>query len=374
MIRRIVNTIIISVIALAAKAQTDSIVAPADTLPPLSGNWIQQLMQVNYRINDPRIRYPKFANFCRKVYNWGDHTFNTYDPNYVVGNGKNWKTYIKSYNWLQTYAYLFGMFNHDNAIRLHTKMNSDLGVSLNFMAVSIGYTWNVNRWMSNVRDDRSSFNFAFTCSLFSAELMTWRSRGDGYLTKFGNYQAPGNQKFSFLLPGGVDQSAFNINAYYFFNNKKYSQSAAYHYSKYQKRSAGTWLIGLSFNQQKINIDFSSLPEDVRLAVPELPLKNHYEYQDYNLMGGYAYNCVMPHNWLYNITVLPSFGYKRSHLVEKGTKEMLAANMQMKMSMTYNHRALFASGIIRFDGGLIFKKDYAFFNAMESVTILVGMRF
>ncbi len=204
--------------------------------------------------------------------------------------------------------------------------------------------------------------------------MTWRSRGDGYLTKFGNYQAPGNQKFSFLLPGGVDQSAFNINAYYFFNNKKYSQSAAYHYSKYQKRSAGTWLIGLSFNQQKINIDFSSLPEDVRLAVPELPLKNHYEYQDYNLMGGYAYNCVMPHNWLYNITVLPSFGYKRSHLVEKGTKEMLAANMQMKMSMTYNHRALFASGIIRFDGGLIFKKDYAFFNAMESVTILVGMRF
>ena len=31
------------------------------------------------------------------------------------------------------------------------------------------------------------------------------------------------------------------------------------------------------------------------------------------MGGYAYNCVMPHNWLYNITVLPSFGYKRSHL-------------------------------------------------------------
>ena len=75
MIRRIVNTIIISVIALAAKAQTDSIVATADTLPPLSGNWIQQLMQVNYRINDPRIRYPKFANFCRKVYNWGGLIF-----------------------------------------------------------------------------------------------------------------------------------------------------------------------------------------------------------------------------------------------------------------------------------------------------------
>ncbi len=73
-----------------------------------------------------------------------------------VSPEKNWKTYIKSYNWLQTYAYLFGVFNHDNAIRLHTKMNSDLGVSLNFMAVSIGYTWNVNRWMSNVRDDRSS--------------------------------------------------------------------------------------------------------------------------------------------------------------------------------------------------------------------------
>lgn len=358
---------------LAVRAQDSIAAAPADSLPPLHGNWVQQLIQTNFRINDPRIRYPKFANFCRKVYNWGDHTFNTYDPNYVVGTGKNWKAYLKSYNWLQTYAYLFGLFN-DNDVRLHTNVWSDLGVSLNFMAVSIGYSWNVNKWMHGVRDDRSTFNFAFTCSLFSAELMTWHSHGDAYLTKFGSYRSPDSRGLSLLLPDGVEQNALAINAYYFFNNKKYSQGAAYHYSKYQLRSAGSWLVGFYYNKQTINLDLTSLPADVTSVMPELPLLNSYSFTDYNLMGGYAYNFVLPHHWLINLTVLPAVGYKRSRFTEKGTREMLATNLTTKASITYNHRALFLSGILRFDGGLLFKKDYEFFNSMQSGTLLLGVRF
>ena len=62
-------------------------------------NWVSQLFANGFRINDPGINYPKFARFCLKVYNWGDKTFNSYDPCYVVGSGKNWKFYGKSYAW-----------------------------------------------------------------------------------------------------------------------------------------------------------------------------------------------------------------------------------------------------------------------------------
>ena len=49
-----------SLLPMAARAAES-----ADTLAPLQGNWVQQLASVNFRINDPRIRYPRFANFCR---------------------------------------------------------------------------------------------------------------------------------------------------------------------------------------------------------------------------------------------------------------------------------------------------------------------
>lgn len=86
--------------------------------------WYKQLMNNNFRINDPRIRYPKFPKFCVDVYNWGDRTFNTYDTTYVVGTGKNWKAMLRSYNWMQSYAIYFSDKEH---LRLISNPYSDLG-------------------------------------------------------------------------------------------------------------------------------------------------------------------------------------------------------------------------------------------------------
>lgn len=70
-------------------------------------NWVKQLFANGFRINEPGINYPKFMRFCLNVYNWGDRTFNSYDPEYVVGTGKNWKLYLNSHNWAQSYALFF---------------------------------------------------------------------------------------------------------------------------------------------------------------------------------------------------------------------------------------------------------------------------
>ena len=71
---------------------------PADTVRPKVPKtlWIKQLFANGFHINDPSVAYPRFPRFLLNVYNWGDRTFNGYDPEYVVSTGKNWKVLAKS--------------------------------------------------------------------------------------------------------------------------------------------------------------------------------------------------------------------------------------------------------------------------------------
>lgn len=346
-----------------------------DTTQNLNGNWVQQLYQCNFRINDPRIRYPKFPNFCRKVYNWGDKTFNRYDSLYVKGTGLNWKAYYNITNWHQSYAYIIG----NNPIVLKTNFNSEIGVNLTFMAVNIGYTWNLNRLFSNSNNQSKQFNFSFTCALFSAEILKWNITGDTFLTKFGQYKNPDGSNLDIPIDD-MTHDAIDIKAYYFFNNKRFSAGAAYNYSKYQLKSTGSWILGVNIGRHKISMDFSGLPEDMLADIPEFRQTYKFNYIDYAILGGYSYNAVMPHNWIYNITMTPSVGYKRTSLrsdvisKHNDNRNMISINYHGKMALTYNHRKMFLSAIIRFDGGCYFDRDYTFFNLMNNATFNMGIRF
>lgn len=347
---------------------------PADTAA-LTGNWAQQLWQANFNINDPRIHYPRFMDFCRRVYNWCDETFNRYDTAYVVGTGKNWKFLIDSNNEMQRYGYLFDIQsdNRTELVSVRSNLAYDLGLRLSFMAVSVGYTWNINELTSHNNSPRSTFNFQFTCSRFSAELMYQDIKGGTYIDRFAGY----NDGHSVHIPlDNTRNESFNFNGYYFFNHRKYSQAAAYCYSKYQKRSAGSWLVGARYIRQRLMLDFSDLPADILAFRPQgLGLVNRYNFHDICLQGGYAYNFVFPHNWVLNLTVLPGVGYRRSLVEDKSTPlEMVALNLDGRLSLVYNHRALFANFQARINGNFLFNNDYSFLMASEFFSLKAGVRF
>lgn len=344
-----------------------------DSLPQLEGNWVQQLCAAKFNVNDPRIRYPKFPNFIRKIYNWGDLVFNSYDPNYVIGTGKNWKASLKSYDWMQSYVYDFAMLK-DNRVALRTGVYSDLGLSVNFMGISLGYTWNVNKWFRGENDKRDSFDFSFTTALFSAELRTSSNSTHGRLSRDGVESAE-FERWRKIHTIPVSQKSLNFNAYYFFNHRQYSQAAAYSFSKYQLRSAGSWLLGIDYNRQSIDINFSVMPADLLAEIPGLPLSAHYNYIDYNLICGYAYNFVLPKHWLINLTVLPSVGYKRMpYQQHQTTLETISLGSIGKTSFTYSHDTFFASVQLNVDGNFVLTSKYAFFNSTEALTAVVGVRF
>ncbi len=345
----------------------------AEELPPLRGkNWLDRLINSGFHINDPRIRYPKFAQFCVNVYNWGDRTFNSYDPDYVVGTGKNWKVIGKSYNWAQSYMLTF---TKSTSIRMISDLYSDVGAHLCFMAVSVGYDFNANELVGNPVSNRTNFEFNFTCALFAANYQRSSTKGGAHVTKFGKFKPSQGQSLDFNFDG-VNQESTVWDLYYFFNHRKYSQAAAYCYSKYQLKSAGSMIAGFNYTHQEISLDFSQLPADMLAYLPGDHDYYNFRYTDYDLMVGYAYNCVMkPRKWLFNVTVLPSIGYKHSYEDStEGRKDMFSTNVKMMLSFVYNHRSLFSSLSVRFDGRAYYGNGYTFFNSNESLTFNIGARF
>ena len=333
--------------------------------------WWNQIKHGTYNIADTAIIYPKFLQFCVNVYNWGDRTFNSYNPDYVVGTGKRWKFRIVNENWNDNYIM---KLPHN----LRTDMASDLycniGAYLQYMAVSYGYSYDMANIFGGSTTNHKKWDFGFNCALFNAQISYQENTGGTYLRKFGHYK--GGRIFKEKFPG-VQLHNFGIEVYYFFNNKKYSQGAAYNFSKIQKKSQGSFLIGFNYTNQKINFDFSQLPDNLKpyLTVPEGDYLFHYK--SYNLLFGYGFNWVITPKLLYNISVMPSFG--ASHCYEdniEGDKWMVAFNVTGLTSLTYNMGNYFIGLIGKMNGHLYHSGAYSMslFSAVINLSANVGIRF
>lgn len=88
--------------------------------------------------------------------------------------------------------------------------------------------------------------------------------------------------------GQISQNALNLNFYYAFNYRRFSFPAAFSQSYIQKRSAGSWMIGASFDGSKTELN------DMTIRLNEFAVG-----------AGYAYNLVAFSHWLFHLSALPT---------------------------------------------------------------------
>ena len=100
---------------------------------------------------------------------------------------------------------------------------------------------------------------------------------------------------------------FNVNAYYAFNHRRFSYSAAFAHSYIQRRSAGSFLLAASgqgqhgkTNGEELNIDF--------------------KMTNIGIGAGYGYNYVPSTGWLLHFSALPTFiVYSKTSITIDGNK-------------------------------------------------------
>ena len=345
----------------------DKLNEPYDTTRN-DGYWWRAMKHGKVDFNDNTMGYPKFVKFCYNTYVWGDRAFNSYDSAYVQGTGKNWKLILKSDNWVDSYI---GHPVKDVNQVMNSNLVSNIGLSLSFMAVSIGYSLSVSNLIHGGKLS-NKVNFSFTCARFAADAYYWENNNDINVTY--KIKAAGDGLHKLKQPG-VSRKAMGLTAYYFFNNRRYAQAAAYCFSKYQKRSSGSWLAGFSLQHFDVSFDIEQFSEEVRAYFQlqaELP---RILYNDYCLLFGYGHNWVLDRKWLMNVTATPYLGYRYNHFHNDDLlPSALSLNMRVRFGAVYNHKQFFM-GFQGFADHHRYKtKNSRLVNSTIDFTALAGIRF
>ena len=333
--------------------------------------WWRAMKHGKVDLTGKTIHYPKFLRFAWRVYKWGDKTFNSYDTSYVVSTGKNWKLIYKSNIWSDNYR---GEPSVENMhVDMRSKLAANMGLQLSFMAVSVGYTLGITN-LINGEKVSNKVDFSFTCARFAAEAYYMENRGTITVRVRGRTDG---EKWNATLRefGGFHRKAYGMRAYYFFNNRRYAQAAAYCFSKYQKRSAGSFIAGICLQHRDMGINMEEFPPFVLDQIPPGQEMPHFLYNDYCLMAGYGYNWVLGTKWLLNLTVAPYVGYR--HLLATQNVDRASAwsvNMRVRMGAIYNHKKYFV-GLQNYGDFHRYKSEKNYFiGSLLDFTALVGIRF
>ena len=121
--------------------------------------------------------------------------------------------------------------------------------------------------------------------------------------------------------------------------------------------------------------YKTVISHLKVELPDDRTVYRFKYNDYCFLLGYGYNWVFKPNWLFNISVLPSIGYKhcfRDNI--DGYDDIFSVNIKGKMGLVHNHKKFFYGMCLKLDGHWYKSSNYSFFNSVESMSLIVGYRF
>lgn len=319
---------------------------------------------------DSIAEWGKFPRFCINTYRWGDRFFNTYDSAYVVGTGMKFNVKVVTDSWFDFYDF---QFDDKSYMHMRSDPSTSIGAHLTYMAVSVGYDINFSKLFGSSLPSRRRYSFGFNCSLFAAEWNYVSNDVGTRITRFGTRHDGVDMNLPF---DGINVSSWNLDTYYFFNHKKYSQAAAFNFSKIQRRSQGSFYAGISIFTQNFHFDFDGLPPEMLDHMPVSWTDHKYKVTTHNyaFRVGYGFNWVPHRRWLIGVSESPVIGLKRGYIntVEKHTSASLFN--RFRLGVVWNHGRWFIGGVGYMDLGLLYDREHTMANVVVSGQISAGYRF
>ena len=176
----------------------------------------------------------------------------------------------------------------DNGAHFKSEMEADkkttLSVGVTYLGVSLNVALNPAKLMGKYKDYELNLNcygrrFGFDVAYQDAKNFT------------GWYDQDGMERLT-LPDGMLSVKTLNLNAFYVFNNRRFSYHAAFSQSYIQRRSAGSFLIAASGQGQNAKLDGEQV---IKLKMTNI-----------GLGAGYGYNFVPRKGWLFHLSALPTF--------------------------------------------------------------------
>lgn len=215
----------------------------------------------------------------------------------------------------------------ENRSRVTADCRGTLSMAVAYRGLGLGVAVNPAKFAGKCKDFEYNLNSYSNRYGFDVVFLSSKT--------YHGYKASDAQHID-IKKGQISQYALNLNFYYAFNYRRFSFPAAFSQSYIQKRSAGSWMIGASFDGSKTELS------DMTIRLNEFAVG-----------AGYAYNLVIARHWLYHLSALPTLTiYSHDY-----TKTRTSANEDNAQTATstvrHDMKYHFPSAIITGRGAIVY---------------------
>ena len=214
-----------------------------------------------------------------------------YDTNYVIRPEGRWTLKVRlnqTGNTIHAKAEENGI--HSKA-DLSTSHKTTMSIAAIYRGLSASLALNPAKLSGAYKD--YEFNLNYFSSRLSLDFSYQRAESlSGDIERMGNFYS--------MESGDAKMKVVNLVGYYIFNHRRFSYSAAFTQSYIQRRSAGSWLAGISFQGGSIKTT-----DDLKARSPKSP-EVQIRIGHVGIGGGYGYNLVLGQKWLLHLSLLPTF--------------------------------------------------------------------
>lgn len=240
-----------------------------------------------------------FARFFR--------AFNDCDTNFIEHSRYNMMVRLNH----KTSAEWFSLRgeNSKQALNFMSERSFKLGPFLRWRFIGAGYAVDMTH-LGRETTKKTDMVVSFYSSMVGGDLM-YRHTGSDFTLRGGRGFEQSLRPYRGEEFNGININMLGMSLYYITNHRKFSLPAAFSQSTRQLRNAGSWKFGLSITHHNIDIDYTSLNEQIAGGINADMLEEKLKYMDYSISSGYAYNWVLRRKWVIGVDVTPALGYKRT---------------------------------------------------------------
>lgn len=274
----------------------------------------------------------KKENFFKRTAGWISRNFIDQDTMYV--SPEEYNLFIMPRYTFKSERYHLNSPEEKQSITLRSNPNNTIGLHFGWRCFSIGYSADLSNSAPDIDIDLEMYTSGIGLDLFL------HKHADGFRIKEieGFDSSPATLHDSDFKGFSVTQGGAKL--FYVFNYKKFSFPAVYSHTRIQRISAGSFIIGATYQQKILDFDHTQLHNDLQKSIHDTFKFDELRYLNISINACYSYNWVFAKDFVANISLTPSVGYKGT---DNNTRfsQNINFDLQARAAVVYNNGRYFA---------------------------------
>ena len=269
--------------------------------------------------------------------------------------------------------------NNEETVKYRPNGMYSIGIGFNYKFLGLGISYGAPLSQESKTKKGNTQRLDIQASMISSAigldgfLQVYRGY---YLSNPGDFTKWDGDKYP-QLPD-MDVVTLGVNAFYIFNNNKFSYRAAFIGNQVQTKSAGSITAGLfgTFDQVKTDNGFVSA-DLVDSVQTDFDLKSFAAFT-VGLSAGYMYTFVFGKGFYLSLAAIPGIGYRHFKVValdnSQSNKDQFAVQLLGRIALGYTIKRFYINFNTLFNLRNYNYKSYELELSSEQIRLTLGLRF